>query len=94
MFTWKKNESSELDETITQLIRQMDGFTGDQEEYATMVDQLDKLYKLRQNDKPDRVSKDTLAIVAGNLVGILVIVGYEQRHVITTKALSFILRTR
>jgi hypothetical protein len=53
--------------------------------------------ELRQQDhqealdsKPKRVSPDTLAAVAGNLLGIIVIVGYENKHVITSKALSFL----
>lgn len=36
------------------------------------------------------VSKDTLMIVGGNIIGILVIVGHERMHLVTSKALSFI----
>lgn len=41
-----------------------------------------------------RISPDTIAIVAGNLIGIVIILGFERGHIITTKALGFILRGR
>ena len=39
-------------------------------------------------------SGDTLAIVLGNLVGIAVIVGYERGHVMTSKALGSLFKTK
>lgn len=40
------------------------------------------------------VSADTKLVVAGNLIGIALILGYERGHVITTKAIGFVLRGR
>jgi hypothetical protein len=40
------------------------------------------------------VSPDTIAVVAGNLLGIILILGYEKADVITTKALGFVLKGR
>ena len=91
MFTMKKShEPTGLEKAIDQLLSEMANFSGDDDEYAKMVDQLDKLYKLKALDKPDRVDANTLAIVAGNLAGIIIIVGYESRNVVTSKALGFI----
>lgn len=86
---------SELDEVIDVAIRNLIGMDESTEAYSDAADQLVKLYTLRAEiDRTRlRVSPDTLVIVAGNLLGILVIVAYEQRHVITSKALSFVLRT-
>ena len=41
-----------------------------------------------------RVSPDTMAIVAGNLLGIALIVGHERMNVVTSKALGFVLKSK
>lgn len=65
------------------------------DEFAKTVDQLDKLYKIKSNNKDeDRVSLNTLIPVIGNLAGIVLILGYERAHVVTSKALSFVLKSR
>lgn len=50
--------------------------------------------KRRESDKPHILSKDTMAIVAGNLAGIALILSYEKMNVIASKALSFVMKTR
>lgn len=50
--------------------------------------------QVKELDRKWKVSQDTLAIVAGNLLGIVVIVGYERAHVLVSKALPSILKTR
>ena len=63
-------------------------------EFATIVKQLSKLHKIRSSKKVDRVSMDTLLAVAGNLAGIVAILGYERTHIVTSKALSFVMKSR
>lgn len=46
--------------------------------------------ELETTNRKFGVSKDTLLIVAGNLIGIWVIVGHERMHLVTSKALGFI----
>jgi hypothetical protein len=95
MNTWKsKGEGSALDEAINELFLEMAALSGDSEEYAKMADQLSKLYSLKEMDSKKRVSPDTLAIVIGNLLGIVMIVGHERMNVVTSKALNFILKLR
>jgi hypothetical protein len=81
---------TDLDEAIDEALRELRSYDAHSEEYAQVVDQLTKLHAMRDPKKSDRVSKDTLAIVLGNLAGIIVIVGYEQKHVVASKALSFL----
>lgn len=50
--------------------------------------------KEKEFEKSRRVSPDTLAIIAANVVGILLIIGYERANVVTSKALGFILKTK
>lgn len=95
MFTQKtKPEMTGLDKVIHNLEQEIDTHEGHTKEYAAMTDQLTKLYAARENTTPDRISKDTMAIIAANLAGILIIVGYESKNVVTSKAMSFLLKLR
>lgn len=94
MFTKKAPSETGLDKAIDEVLREMQGFTSDTEEYATMVTHLSTLYKLKETSSPKGVSADTMAIIAGNLVGIMVIVGYERANIIGSKALSFVMKLR
>ena len=82
-------KKSELDIVIDELVIELNKTDKGTPEYAAMVDQLVKLSNARQNTRTT-VSPDVLATIAGNLAGILLIVGYEHSHVITSKALSFV----
>ena len=84
----RKKKPSKLDEAIDEVFSEMSGFTSDAPEYDLMTSQLERLYAIRQQEKPRRVQPDTWAVIGSNIVGILIIVGYERTHVITSKALS------
>lgn len=90
-------EKTGLELAIERLHSDMQAEDPDTDKYAKMADNLTKLYKLREFDKNDeqyRPSADTLTIVLGNLSAVLIIVAYEQKHVITTKATSFLQKLR
>lgn len=91
MFAKESDEKSGLEDAIDKILREMAKESSDSEEFARMADQLVKLYTLRK--EPKRISPDTLAVVIGNLVGIIMIVGHERTHVVTSKAMQFVLRT-
>lgn len=94
MFARKQQEPTKLDQAIDAVFADMSGFTSDADEYNAMTDQLEKLYKLKEIDAPKRISPDTLAIVSANLIGIIIIVGHERAHIVTSKALTFVLKMR
>lgn len=83
-----------LDTTIDEALTQLSGIEVGSEEYTKKMDQITKLYAIKEKNSPKRVSPDTLVIVAGNLLGILAILGHERAHVVTSKALSFVLKPR
>lgn len=56
-------------------------------EGAAMMKDLDKKFWQRLNP-------DTLALVAGNLVGIGLVLGYERGHVMVTKAFNYVLKSK
>lgn len=84
----KKN--TYVDSEIARAIFEMKDLEVDSAEYGAILDRLGKLHKIRQEEKPDKVSTDTIIQVAANLIGILMIIHHEELHPLTTKALSFI----
>jgi len=66
----------------------------DFEETSKIVDQVTKLMKLKESNTPKRPSPDTMILVLGNLLGIVIIIGHERANVITTKALGFVMRLK
>lgn len=85
---------TELEKAITRVLESMDGVDVTSEEYAKMVAQLDKLHKMLPPKKEAKVSNDALIAVAGNLLGIVIILGFERAHIVTSKALGFVLKSR
>lgn len=88
------DESSGLEKAIDSVLVEMAELESSADEYAKMVDQLVKLYSLKEVDSKKRISPDTLATVAANLIGIILIVGHERVHVVTSKALNFVMKLR
>lgn len=99
MFTDKPaSNKAGVAEAINSLLEAMSAEQPESEAYAQMVDQLTKLYALKETDhkveSPRRVSADTLAIVGGNILGIVMIVGHERASVLTSKALTLLTKVR
>ncbi len=53
---------------------------------------LEEYDKLAKSDW--KVSPDTLLVVAGNLLGIVLILTYEKANIVVSKALNFVLKGR
>lgn len=91
MFARKPNpEAEELNAAITNVHAHLTDYPPESEEYAAMADQLVKLYAQKEKVNSNRLSKDQLVAVSGNLLGILVIVVYEKHNVFTSQAKSFV----
>lgn len=83
---------SPLDATITEILTDMQGFNAESPEYERLLERVERLNKLKTESRFRRVSPDTLAIVLGNILGILIVVGYERGHVMTTRAKEYVLK--
>lgn len=98
MFTNKKAEKTALDLAIDELLDEMARYSGTSDEYNKLTDQLTTLYSIKETEhqihSKKNVSADTLAIVGGNLLGIVLIVGHERAHVVTSKALTLLTKLR
>lgn len=85
---FKKSEiDTKIDEEIIRMLAEIEGETKGSDDYAKMIDQLTKLHALREKN---RVSKETLATIAANVAGIVVILGHERAHVIASKAFGLV----
>jgi hypothetical protein len=90
---WKE-EPSVLDEPIAKVLTEMNMYGPETEEFKTALEHVERLIKLKAEERPKRVSQDTIWIVAGNLLGILVIVAYEQKHAMVSKGMGLLLKTK
>lgn len=95
MFTPKTpTEPTTLDILIDDLIAVMPTYPRDSDEYAAMVTQLVKLYPLKDAERPKTLSPDVLATISANLLGIAAILWHERAGIVTSKALSFVMKLR
>lgn len=85
---------SQLERQIDRAIRELDNHPVGSEDYVRTVDVVVKLHRMKEEEKPSSLSKDTMAIVGANLFGIIMILKHEYAHPITSKALNLILRSR
>lgn len=83
----------DLDVPIMQVLDAMKEMQPDHEEYPLMISHLERLVELKKKKKQP-ISLDNALVVAGNLLGILVIVAYEQKHVFVSKAQGLILKPK
>lgn len=79
-----------VDKEIARIVIVLEDKDLDSKEYADTLELLQKLHKIRQDERPDRVSSDAKFQSAASLLGIVLILQYEHLHPIATKALSFI----
>jgi len=95
MFNNKPDTNREgLEKTIDALILSMANTLPETPEYKAMTENLTKLYALRDEKSNRSVSPDAVLAVAGNLLGIAMIVGHERVGVVTSKALQFVMKAK
>ena len=93
MFNAKREEKKKLAQACDQLLNEMLTFGPGSPEFNEGLERLERIHKLRQRTKlTGGVSPDTVAIVLGNLAGIVIIVGYEQKHVVASAAQKLLLK--
>lgn len=92
---FKKDQTkTALEATIDTLHLDMNSLTASSPEYAACVDQLAKLYAIKDPKSKTGVSPDVAVTTAANLVGIGMIIHYERASVIASKALGFVMKLR
>ncbi len=89
-----KKEKTMLEKEIEAVLLDMKDMYVGSEEYEVALNHLSILHEIKSKEKKWNVSPDTMAIVAGNLLGIMLILKHEELNVITSKALGFVIKGR
>ncbi len=88
-----RKKDQDLNDAIQSILDTMTMYGPDSKEYPQLVEQLEKLTALKQK-KRWRFDPNTVLIVAGNLLGIAIIVIVEQNAVWRSKATDFVTKTK
>lgn len=90
MFSLKATPSDNLDSIIENLEQFIISADEDSAEYTTLVDNLEKLYKLKRGHRPSTTELKDWIPVIGSIGGIALIVLFEAfGHTLTSKSLGF-----
>ncbi len=91
MFFTKHNKRNEVEKLIDEHLEVMLVEAETKQDISEVLLLMERYKDLK---KKKQFSPDTLLVVAGNLLGIVLILNYEKLNVVTTKALTFVIRGR
>ncbi len=94
MLFGKKKDETSLDPVIVKLLAELREHGSETAEFAVNLDYLERVHNLQHKTVRSRLTPDAVALVLGNLLGIVIIVAYEQKHVITSKGLGFVVKPK
>jgi predicted type IV restriction endonuclease len=83
-----------IDDEVEHVLVALSALAPDSEEYSATVKNLKELCEARSKKASRLVELDTIIAAGTNILGILLILSYEQLHVISTKAIGFIVKGR
>lgn len=90
----KKDKRSNFEKEIDSVLEDLKTLDVTSEAYQQAVRNLETLCKAKSYEKDNKLDKNTILGVFGNLAGILAVLEYERINVITTKALGFIMKPK
>lgn len=89
-----KQPKTPLQDAFDRALRKLDEHEVGSDEYNAVLEEVNKLHKMLVEDRPDQVSMDTAAVIAANILGILLIIRHEHVNVIASKAMERVLRPK
>ena len=89
---FRKNDR--INEEIMKAETCLGSLTPGTDEYKVTMDDIQTLISIQNSKSSDRVSNDTIAIIAANLIGIMLVLNHERLDVISSKAMSMIMKSR
>lgn len=89
-----KKKQTKLDEEIDMVLTWLKSKEPGTEEYTKMAANLKTLYEIRNSNKNNKIKPETIVLGACNLIGIWLILNYEEYNIVTSKALGFVLKGR
>jgi hypothetical protein len=90
----KKDKNPKLTLAKDKLMDELSNYDPQDKEYQAILVSLKAITELEPQSRRSKVDANTLALVVGNLIGIIVIVAYEQKHVFASKASGFLLKAK
>lgn len=90
MFTKKPAEKTGLERAREDALDVLNDYAPVDDEYKTILKRVVTLSNLMEKEAPEKLSINALLPVIGTIASVVVIVGYEQRQVLTSKALQFL----
>lgn len=88
---FKLNKPDLTDAPIKKVLEELEQHDPNSPEFATNLTNLERLTELKTTMRRKlRVSPDTMALIAGNLLGIGLIVLVEQYQPMTSKAMNYV----
>lgn len=91
---FKRDKTTPIDENITDVLTEMKTVGVDDEGYPKLMTLLERLYEIKAKQSRSPVSSDTLATIVGSFLNILLIVAYEQKHVMTSMGFRHIIKPK
>jgi hypothetical protein len=91
---FSNDEKKSLNKQIDAVLDRMDDVGVDSDEYRKLMKSLERLTDIKKKMRREPVSRNTMILVAGNLLGILLIIAYEHEHVMTSKGFSQVIRPK
>lgn len=88
----KKVEENPFDSQLRAAMLDLQQYDTDSDDYKRQLDIVDRLIKIRQGEQPDKISRNTMAIIGANLAGIVIVVVAERVHVLSQKGFSSIMK--
>lgn len=84
------------DESINKVLVELSQYDPNDEEYGQLIKHLGELTRMKNetNTQFFGVSPDTLAVITANLIGIVLIIRHEHLNVVTSKAMSLIVKPK
>lgn len=92
----KENKRSNLEKEIDSLLAVMSTTQPASDEYKTMSENLERLYKAKslESERKRKVSPDTIAVGMFSIGQMLLLLNYEKMDIVRSKALGFIFKGR
>ena len=92
--TKKQDKRTELEKEIDELINVIRETGPMHEDYSKLLGLVERLNDLKEKPR-EKINPNTILTLLGSILGIVLVIKHEELgHVISTKALSFVLRGR
>jgi len=83
-----------IDVEVSRMIDELSKLEAGSKEYEATAKNLEIICRARSCKASNSINIDTVIMAGTNILGILLILNYEDIHVITSKALSFVAKGR